>query len=489
MGEQSATRLQGDRYQHLYSWYELLQLLDKDSPYDQGFVEQEGAGSADDVTLHARQDSSKPTKFVQVKWHVDHRDSYSLVSLTEVLSGTRSLLQKLFDSWKKLSVDGPIEIWLVSNWAAAPDLGSFIHAHNWSLKPELLSCKATSGAGKSLVRWKEQLNAKEKELKAFCSDLRLRLGFAAIRDLEEMVDDRMSRHGLRIGENPGSIAIDLVSKWIELGGPNKRITRDSLIAAIRQRDLFAKKADAPLVSLCVHGWSRRSYDIRPTEELDWTEFFDRQSRRIPSQETWDSELHPQLRKAKAELAKFDAGSFIDLRGKLPLTIILAIGAEFPEVGGYRFRVEQPTRGETYLWRSDAKPSSAKLEVREDPGDPEGRDILALISITGDASADVRNFLQTCPIKFVARVYAQPTSGPGDASVQSDSDASAFAVHTKELIRTLRVKYQAKRTHLILYAPASYCLFLGQRLSALGDIATYERTIEGGYQTSLTLRTG
>jgi len=308
MGEQSATRLQGDRYQHLYSWYELLQLLDKDSPYEQGFVEQEQAGSADDVTLHARAGSSRRTKFVQVKWHVDHRNSYSLISLTEIASGTRSLLKKLFDTWRMLASQGRIEIWLVSNWSAAPDLGSFIRAQDWSLKPEFLLCTPKSDAGRGLSKWKEQLNAPEEEISTFCSNLRLRLGFAGIRDLEEMVDDRMARHGLRIGDNPRAIAIDIVSKWIELGGLHKRITRASLVEALKERKLLANRVDSPLVGMTIHGWSKRHYDVQPHEELDWTRFFDRESRRIPSQDDWTCDLLPQLRRAKAELAKFEAGS-------------------------------------------------------------------------------------------------------------------------------------------------------------------------------------
>jgi hypothetical protein len=53
MGEQSSRRLKGDDYQHLYSWYELLQLLDPASPYSYGYVEHPDAGAADDVTLHS----------------------------------------------------------------------------------------------------------------------------------------------------------------------------------------------------------------------------------------------------------------------------------------------------------------------------------------------------------------------------------------------------------------------------------------------------
>jgi hypothetical protein len=70
MGEQSAARLAGDDYQHLYSWFELLQLLPPDSPYSYGFVEHPNAGSADDVTLHP-QDQRRAARYVQVKFHVE----------------------------------------------------------------------------------------------------------------------------------------------------------------------------------------------------------------------------------------------------------------------------------------------------------------------------------------------------------------------------------------------------------------------------------
>lgn len=172
-----------------------------------------------------------------------------------------------------------------------------------------------------------------------------------------------------------------------------------------------------------------------------------------------------------------------------MTTILAIGSEFPDVGGYRFRVEQPTRGETFLWRSDAKPSEASVDIREEIGEEANGEILVVMSVTGDASEDAIRHFSSNHRRFAARVFAQPRVGPGDASLQSDADACALAIHTKDLIRSARSKYKARRTHLVLYAPASYCLFLGQRLNAVGDIITNERTAEGEYQESLTLKTG
>lgn len=71
----------------------------------------------------------------------------------------------------------------------------------------------------------DQLGASEEEIVQFCQDLRLRLGFAGISDFEEMVDERMARYGLRMGENARAIAMDEVRTWIEVGGSRKCITR------------------------------------------------------------------------------------------------------------------------------------------------------------------------------------------------------------------------------------------------------------------------
>src|SRR5215469_4071292 len=107
MGEQSAARLAGDDYQHLYSWFELLQLLSPESPYGHAFVEHPHAGSADDVTLHPKT-ANRPAKYVQVKFHVDHRAAYSGEKLVEAQSAeARSVLHKLFDSWRLLKAQEP----------------------------------------------------------------------------------------------------------------------------------------------------------------------------------------------------------------------------------------------------------------------------------------------------------------------------------------------------------------------------------------------
>jgi hypothetical protein len=487
MGEQSAARLEGDRYQHLYSWYELLQLLDEESPYAYGVVEHPQAGAADDLTLHAKAASGRASKFVQIKWHVDHREAYSFDSIAQITSGTRSLLHKLFDSWRILRAVGPVEVWLVSNWASSPELGQFIDGREYRLSEEFFKCSPRTKGGKAREQWRTVLGADERELNEFCQALRLRLGFGSITDLEQKVDDRMARFGLRIGANPRAIAIDEVSTWIELGREQKQITQQDLLEAIQRRDLHANSLKAPFVSLWIHGWAKRSYDGRPSIELDWTDHFDRLTRRFPDQRTWNEVLHPALIRAREELAALPGGTSIDFRGKLPLTTVLAIGATFPEVGGYSFRAEQPTQGKIYLWQSNATPSSHSFKVKKKQG-TRGKDLLIALCITGAAWEEVELFYKESGI-FNSVIYAEPNNGTGDASLKSDTDAVALAINAKNLIRKYRQEYLALNIHLIVYGPATFCLFLGQRLNALGKLTGYERTADGRYQASITLMTG
>jgi SMODS-associated and fused to various effectors sensor domain len=489
MGEQSAARLAGDDYQHLYSWFELLQLLSPESAYSHGYVEHPHAGAADDVTLHPK-DDQRAAKYVQVKFHVDHSASYSGSKLVEVQAAeARSVLHKLFDSWRMLKEREPggVEIWLVSNWASTQDLGEFL-LESFCLSKHFFTGGPKSNAGKLRKLWVERLGTTEEELSEFCRDLRLRLGFAGMSELTERVDERMKLHGLRMGKMPRDLAISIVRGWIQAGGESKRISRAELEKAIAEKGLRADATEIPKANLTIHGWDRRYFDVPPTIELDWTRFFDIESRSIPTQQVWADELIPELKRAKAQLADVPGANFIEFRGKLPLSALLVVGRALPEAGGFRLRVEQPTGGETHLWRSDVPASRFDLTVSETPIEEEGKDLLVSISLTGDAANDVRRLLSE-DSRFKLWVDVKPAAGASSTSVKSASETTAIAMQVKELMRQTRIRSGAERIGLILYSPASVALFLGQRLNALGEVIAYERRIAGGYQEAVVIQTG
>jgi hypothetical protein len=241
----------------------------------------------------------------------------------------------------------------------------------------------------------------------------------------------------------------------------------------------------------IHGWAKRIYDRLPAVELDWTKYFDRDSRAVPDQETWERHLYPELREAKKELDRHRRAPFIDVRGKLPLTATLAVGAVFPEVGGYTIRAEQPTHGRTVLWRSDSGASDRRFKITSKKRNVEarGNDVLIALSITGVALKEVSDLFDQRSEDLAAMIYAEPNNGPGDGALHSDSDAVALAIHAKEIIRDCQREYNPSQIHLVVYGPAAYCLFLGQRLNALGKILTYERNQDRGYKPSLSIQTG
>jgi len=252
--------------------------------------------------------------------------------------------------------------------------------------------------------------------------------------------------------------------------------------------LFKKRA-SDILHLWIHGWVKQIYNNSPTVELDWTEHFDMDAkpRRIADQATWDNILLPNLKKARDEFTQGRA-ALIDVRGKHPLTAAVAIGTVFPDTRDYTLQVEQRTAGQPQLWRSDASPSDAKFKVVQESGQA-GEHLLIALGITGNPSLDVAQLLQDSPVSFSATIYAEPELGTGERAIRSDADTLALVLDAKDLIRRYRDKYGASCTHLVLYAPIGFCLFLGQRLRVVGDVICYERVADRNYQPALKLSTG
>ena len=500
MANQVSAIREGIRYQDLYSWCEILLLLEKDSPYEYAYLEHPDACSVDDLTLFPKKDSKAPTKYFQLKWRVRQAELCSFNALIEKRSGDKSWLQQLYGSWKKLrSPDKPVEIWFVSNWAPDPVLGDYIRSRSYQIRPDFFMGGPKSKAGQARKLWTEHLAIDEAELKAFCQDLRIRAGASAIVELEDKIDERMGRFGLRRGPNARAIALDAIGNWIELGGTSRKVTAGQVRHLIRDRGLTDVPEDwivptnterilrkDPDMGLWIHGWTKLGFDLLPTVELDWTPYVDFPTRRVPTQEDWNQVLFPELFKARNN---FPAHSLIDFRGKLPLTSVLAVGFAFQETAGYSFRTAQPTRGEIFLWRSDAPPTQRTFVTEvEEESDSEGEEILVSFSIVGDARPEVQKLRDRLGEQLKAIVYAQPDGGYGGDSVRSAGDATALAHEAKELLKRMRSRYQASRIHLVLYAPASFCLFLGQKMNSLRTVVTYEMTKEHEYQQSVVLET-
>ena len=483
MANQVKSILRGFSYQHIYSFCELLRLLDAESGYDRGRVEDHEAAHTDDVTLYPRPGAAVPARFIQVKWHADLGKPYSFESLCEHDRGAAtSLLQKLYKSWQALRGNGDdLELWLVSTWPADGKLGQRIR--NARLEDELFA----KGVDRALRAWAAHLGCTDEELGSFARCLRFRLGLGD--DLLAFVfDARMQAHGLRTGTHAMQDVEAMVRQWVK-DGPIE-IRAETLRQAIAEHGLEVGHDQEPRVCLWLHGWARRTYAQPATMELDWTAYYDRDARRIPTSEEWQATIEPRLAEARALCERAHAG-FVDVRGLLPLTMALAAGAALPAVAGYRLRFEQFTQGRVALWRSDATPSSLTWHSEVLRDGAAGQDSLVVLAITGDARLDIESFVAAADGgggAFGRVVLATPDRGADDSALRDDADAVALANEARKLLKQERQNHGARCIHLVLYGPAGFALFLGQRLNALGTIVTYERSHDGGYQPSVVLHT-
>lgn len=251
----------------------------------------------------------------------------------------------------------------------------------------------------------------------------------------------------------------------------------------------AARPKEPGARLWIHVWAKRGYEVQPTREIDWTARFDKETLRVPPPDAWPA-LLAEIRAAEREIAATPGGSFVEVRGQMPLTVALAAGWAFPHGRHYRLRVEQFTGGKPGFWDSAATPSGRRLDIAHEETHADGEDLAIALSITADAKPVLDRFLASRPRPFRAVVIAAPDGGPGPRSIGGDSDAVALADAAKQLLRDRRHAHGLPaRTHLFLASPVGVALFLGQTLNALGDVIAYERAPGDTYQPAMTLPTG
>lgn len=289
-----------------------------------------------------------------------------------------------------------------------------------------------------------------------------------------------------------------VTKWADRDDAFFNITQGikQVVKSIKERSspplaTVSTLAASDIAKLRIHGWRRQPFNDLPDAELDWTSYFDQEEsplRKIADVETWQTLLLPQLKQAREQLTKEKATLTIEVQGLLPLSAALTVGTLFQDTAGYTLQTKQRTSGQDHLWCSSTAPSDLRFQVVEAQG-TSGDNLLMILAISGSSWPEMSTFYANSNGQFSSVVYLEPATGTGNQTLQSDADAIALVLHTKTLIRHYRDHYQAKRTHLVLYAPMGFCLFLGSRLRLVGDVIPYERVAFGIYHPSLERQTG
>ncbi len=499
----SAARLRGDDYQHLYSWYRVLGLLIPEEEIAEVRVEDRSAMSVDDVTIRRAEGAQKSDSYIQVKYHMDHRDAYSSDNLLHRNNQKRpSLLQKFHDSWRELrngNRRSDFELVLFSNWRWTDTEKFTIYLKaDGSLSPEFFTERANGQAETIREKWRTHLGLDERDCKAFLKTIRFKLGVGPDTDLWfGGLTDRMRLLGLKADETTQKVVVGIVREWIKK--PVPVITREVLNAAIEKHRLRTCSDLSVRISVCTI--APDSSARKPDFELDWRKYFDgnadERSRSLKKQDDWNEMFLPELRKVKEEVKKRERVRLIKVSGKSRLPIWFAFGFQFSGPAGFEIEFETPNQKE---WRTD-EPPNANYRITPDNDmdpligellDPEGESVAVAISVASSVWSEVQVWLAARREKITAALHLRPERGIGDRALGEAGEATAFAQQSKMLMKnfvdhqSLRIKRQIRRLFLFYGGPAVGACFLGHRLNAIAGEVVIMNHLNPGYAPSFRL---
>jgi len=257
------------------------------------------------------------------------------------------------------------------------------------------------------------------------------------------------------------------------------------IERILQTAVRAGSGESASITIWVQNWTNESFDRAADYVVDWSAHFDRGTRRVPSADTWNTKLLPELRELKKRITAERKERLIHFRGKCALSTGLAVGATFPVVGGWIFDVPQPPSSEN--WRSDAQSTTPYgYHAETVDGAPDGTELILALNIKGDGRDDVRRYVETASIRARLYAFVAPLA-QGAQAIGGPEDACAFAIAARNFLGDLLKKHRLTRTHAFFYGPLALSIFVGQQLTSIGEVQSYEYQ-DPGYVPSCTLRT-
>ncbi len=257
-------------------------------------------------------------------------------------------------------------------------------------------------------------------------------------------------------------------------GANKGVTLErSQIEEILRSAVAKGDHHEKAITIWLQNWTNETFDTPADYSLDWSAHFDRNSRprRVPSSETWDTELVPELIQLKKEILAKRTDREIRFRGKCALSTGIALGSVFPTVGGWTFEIPQPPSRTD--WRSNATVTpDYELKVEITDGGMHGEDLVLGLNIRGDGRRDVLDYVESSGERPRLFAFMSPVS-QGAQAIAGSEDAVGFARAVREQLGHLLKKHGLHRTRLFFYGPFALAVFLGQQLTSIGEIQLFE----------------
>jgi len=241
------------------------------------------------------------------------------------------------------------------------------------------------------------------------------------------------------------------------------------------------------VTIRLFHWEDPSFDLSQKWDvlLDWSEHFDRSSRKVPGPTIWRDRMIPALEEAQRRVRGSTNSRYIRFRPSACLSAGFALGWAFSEVKGYTFEVQQGPD----IWRTDTQPLVDRhLVMSEDSSfNKSSNDLCVEFSQQTKVRSKVDQFVDKTNLAFRARVELIPDIGFGKRI--DGPSALTYANEAKQIIRQAIEKHGCKIVHLFYAGPLGLAIFMGWLFNAMhADIQCYEEQDEGGYKPSCLLHT-
>lgn len=249
-------------------------------------------------------------------------------------------------------------------------------------------------------------------------------------------------------------------------------------------ETYKLKMEEDGFTLRVYHWEDAPYELKLEydEVLDWSNHFDRKTRKIATLDIWQNELLPQLVELQKKIRASSTNRLIKIDGSSCLSAGIAIGSAFPEVAGYTIEFQARLGPKIETWRNDIIPSTSyilKSQLSKIQFDGDG--LAVKFNIVADTSSDFDKYVSDSGNKFNAVLDLFPQNGIGEF-VNKESVIS-YARNAKGLIRDAITKCKTNKVHLFFAGPLGLAIFFGQQLNSMPEVQCYEQKIDGGYQVS------
>lgn len=479
MANQVAARLQGDDYQHLYAWYQILCLGLPGGDVHKVEVESEGSGNVDDVVVRRR---AQADEYLQVKFSVDASKPITSEWLTTARAPKgKSPLQRFAMSWAQLKSKGlKPQMTLFTNRALDYDdpILKLRDGRRGVTGPRLGDEIAGSPARKQLSRWATHAGLPESELLDLLAHLGFRTDQGSANGLFEAVCDRMRSVGLRASELDAEAGISAVRGWVKEGV--REIDRARFLAEVERRQLAGGQAHSTLL---VEAIDHAPWPDAAQVCLNWVDLFSgaepRARRQLRDPSLWSSKLRPEMVEA-ARMLKASGADRVFVRGYMRLPLWFLVGAELPDTRGHHVACTQ--RGA--WWTSDAARTAFQVSVRSTQVD-QGEDLGIGLSVTNSLEEDVLAYCRGSRLPISRFLDISPSGGPGAAAIGGNDAALGWAHETREAVRRAARECGARRIHLFLSGPGGGALMLGHIWNRLPPTLVYE-DLSPGYSATFEL---